>query len=380
MNTSNNEHDDFIQELIESIYIQLEQSIENTNKLEKFKLIIKGVINFLKENELSINSIRTGLIEFFHLRRSYIRSEYQYTFYQIGIIVENILGNGSDSTLNNELEESISGDTGSTVSGSTASSSTASGSIASGSTASGSTVSGSTVSGSTVSGSTFNSVSINDLNFALQLFTQPHLQNSQPLVYTYQPYMGLPTINVPTSSLPESGLAESSLAGSSLAGSSLADPSLHESNSLSNLGAFLLNMPVANLNDVDDNNEDDLPSLEPVGPSYNSAAANLLLNFVNIYMNGSHQPLAPMVDVKNVVTEKQLEKLKVATYSELKSEEAEKYKDCAICLDSFEKDSKLRILKCDHGFHVDCIDKWLTDCNYKCPVCRDDSNEHHAEI
>jgi hypothetical protein len=97
-------------------------------------------------------------------------------------------------------------------------------------------------------------------------------------------------------------------------------------------------------------------------------------------MNGAPPPLAPMVDVKNVVTEKQLEQLKVVTYSDLKTEEVEKCKDCAICLDSFEKESKLRILKCDHGFHVDCIDKWLTDCNYKCPVCRDDSNEHHAEI
>jgi hypothetical protein len=124
--------------------------------------------------------------------------------------------------------------------------------------------------------------------------------------------------------------------------------------------------------------DDEPPPLIEYG--YNSSAANLLLNFVNIYMNGMPPPLAPMVDVKNVVTEKQLEQLKVATYSELKSEEAEKYKECIICLDSFEKDSKLRILKCDHGFHVDCIDKWLTDCNYKCPVCRDDSNEHHAEI
>jgi hypothetical protein len=187
--------------------------------------------------------------------------------------------------------------------------------------------------------------------------------------------MGLPTVNVPTSSL----------SGSNLSGSTNSVSNIQ----LSNLGAFLLNMPAANSN-TDDNNEDNneeeddddnaLPPLEPVTHGFNSTTANLLLNFVNIYMNGMPPPLAPMVDVKNVVTEKQLEQLKVVTYSELKSEEAEKYKECIICLDSFEKDSKLRILKCDHGFHVDCIDKWLTDCNYKCPVCRDDSNEHHAEI
>jgi len=311
MNTLNNEHDDFIQELIESIYIQFEQSTENLNKQHKFRLIIKGVIDFLKENELSIDAIRTGLIEFFHLRRSYIRSEYQLSFHQIGIIVENYLSNGTDDELNTALENN-------------------------------------TNNTATAASSQSSMSSITSLAF--QLLSQSSIYDSQPIVYTYQPYMGLPTINVPVSNL--DGLAEP-----------IPPSNLNVANS-------------QNLNDVEDN--DAPPPLIPSG--YNSIASNLLLNFVNIYLNGSVPPLAPMVDVKNVVTEKQLEQLKVVNWSELKPEETEKYKDCVICLDSFENDSKLRILKCDHGFHVDCIDKWLTDCNYKCPVCRDDSNDHHAEI
>jgi len=358
MNTSENEHNDFIQELIETIYIQLEQSIENTNKLEKFKLIIKGVINFLKENELSNDAIRTGLIEFFHLRRSYVRTEYQIGFHQIGLIVENILANGSDVDLNNELEETSSGDTGAP----------------------------------SLSNNQSPMSAITSL--ALQLLSHQNLynlQNSQPLIYTYQPYMGLPTINVPTSGLTASGLTASGLTASGLTASGLTVSGSGVSGS-SSLASFLLNLPNQNViassveNEEEDDIEGDIEAENEVGPpiptvyGYNPSTANLLLNFVNIYMNGAPPPLAPMVDVKNVVTEKQLEQLKVVTYLDLKTEEIEKYKDCVICLDSFEKDSKLRILKCDHGFHVDCIDKWLTDCNYKCPVCRDDSNEHHAEI
>jgi hypothetical protein len=332
MSTSNNEHDDFIQELIENIYISLELSIENENKKEKFKVIIKGVVDFLKDNELSTESIRTGLIEFFHLRRSYIKTEYDFNFYQIGVIVEGLIAATPDeeieSNLNNESSASVPGQ----------------------------------LSGSQLSSS-------NELyNLAMQLLSQPTIPNYHPIVYTYQPYMHLPTVNIPTTNIVNS-TTEVPI-----------EPSqpINPSNiPVHNLNSYLFNIPVQNLNN--DNEEDEMPPLIPHG--YNNATTNLLLNFVNIYLNNaSMPPLAPMVDVKNVVTEKQLEQLKVATYSDLKTEEAEKCKDCAICLDSFEKDSKLRILKCEHGFHVDCIDKWLTDCNYKCPVCRDDSNEHHAEI
>lgn len=349
MSTSNNEHDDFIQELIENIYISLELSVENENKKEKFKLIIKGVVNFLKDNELSSESIRTGLIEFFHLRRSYIQTEYDFNFYQIGVIVEGLIA----ATPDEEIESNLNNNSNSTANDSSTNDSSAN--------------------------EQFNSqVSSTALyNLAMQLFTHNNIQNLQPIVYTYQPYMNLPTINVPTSSLYPAPVINSSVVTD---GPPV--PITNPSNvQLPNLNPYLFNIPMPNLNNNGSENDeaDEMPPL--MAPSYSTATTNLLLNFVNIYLNNaSMPPLAPMVDVKNVVTEKQLEQLKVATYSDLKPEETEKCKDCAICLDSFEKDSKLRILKCEHGFHVDCIDKWLTDCNYKCPICRDDSNEHHAEI
>ncbi|CDW55518.1 E3 ubiquitin-protein ligase Arkadia [Trichuris trichiura] len=42
---------------------------------------------------------------------------------------------------------------------------------------------------------------------------------------------------------------------------------------------------------------------------------------------------------------------------------------CSICLLEFERDDSIRTLRCNHFFHVRCIDRWLV-INKKCPVCR----------
>lgn len=44
--------------------------------------------------------------------------------------------------------------------------------------------------------------------------------------------------------------------------------------------------------------------------------------------------------------------------------------ECVICLSEFKASERLRILpKCNHGFHVKCIDKWLKS-HTSCPTCR----------
>lgn len=58
-------------------------------------------------------------------------------------------------------------------------------------------------------------------------------------------------------------------------------------------------------------------------------------------------------------------------YSEVKESKLGKgLLECAICLSEFEDDESLRLLpKCDHVFHSECIDAWLSGHN-TCPVCR----------
>ncbi|KAK8523180.1 hypothetical protein V6N13_113132 [Hibiscus sabdariffa] len=48
--------------------------------------------------------------------------------------------------------------------------------------------------------------------------------------------------------------------------------------------------------------------------------------------------------------------------------------ECAVCLSKFEDVEILRLLpKCKHGFHIDCIDKWLEK-HSSCPLCRQKVN------
>lgn len=43
---------------------------------------------------------------------------------------------------------------------------------------------------------------------------------------------------------------------------------------------------------------------------------------------------------------------------------------CAICLMDFSEGDKIRVLpKCNHRFHIGCIDKWLLS-HSSCPTCR----------
>ncbi|XWS39766.1 hypothetical protein CRYUN_Cryun18bG0082700 [Craigia yunnanensis] len=44
--------------------------------------------------------------------------------------------------------------------------------------------------------------------------------------------------------------------------------------------------------------------------------------------------------------------------------------ECSVCLNEFEEDETLRLLpKCNHAFHIPCIDTWLRS-HTNCPMCR----------
>jgi len=112
-------------------------------------------------------------------------------------------------------------------------------------------------------------------------------------------------------------------------------------------------------------------------PINNNILFNTAIDMFNIILTNPIINQQPMNDVKNVINTDELDKLPIKTLAEVDNE---KHKSCAICLDEYDKESQLRILNCEHSFHKDCIDKWLIECNYKCPVCRDDSNKHHSEV
>ncbi|MED6180738.1 hypothetical protein PIB30_012887 [Stylosanthes scabra] len=70
------------------------------------------------------------------------------------------------------------------------------------------------------------------------------------------------------------------------------------------------------------------------------------------------------------IKKKALKTFPIITYESSSTEVTGLDTECVICLSDFTNGEKLRILpKCNHGFHVRCIDKWLTS-HSSCPKCR----------
>jgi hypothetical protein len=68
---------------------------------------------------------------------------------------------------------------------------------------------------------------------------------------------------------------------------------------------------------------------------------------------------------KNRVPKSALKKIPTKKY-----QKTDKYDTCPICLNEYEEGVKIRLLPCEHIYHMDCIDKWLLRNNRFCPVCK----------
>jgi hypothetical protein len=93
--------------------------------------------------------------------------------------------------------------------------------------------------------------------------------------------------------------------------------------------------------------------------------ANLFSDLLTILQNpggvaGNYQDVVVGLDKND------LDKQKVDTYINFGDSTRD---SCSVCIDKFIPDDICRELKCNHLFHKDCIDHWLSD-NISCPVCR----------
>ncbi|XP_054807406.1 uncharacterized protein LOC129309740 isoform X1 [Prosopis cineraria] len=52
---------------------------------------------------------------------------------------------------------------------------------------------------------------------------------------------------------------------------------------------------------------------------------------------------------------------------------------CYICLVEYEEGDKIRVLPCNHEFHMACVDKWLKEIHGICPLCRGNVSEGFTE-
>lgn len=52
---------------------------------------------------------------------------------------------------------------------------------------------------------------------------------------------------------------------------------------------------------------------------------------------------------------------------------------CYICLAEYEEGDKIRVLPCQHEYHMSCVDKWLKEIHGVCPLCRGDVRQGATE-
>lgn len=58
----------------------------------------------------------------------------------------------------------------------------------------------------------------------------------------------------------------------------------------------------------------------------------------------------------------------IMKYNKLQNKDS--MQTCVICFDEFKELDVVRLLKCNHFFHLECVDKWLIAHLKKCPCCR----------
>ncbi|KAI8982447.1 hypothetical protein BDF20DRAFT_817294 [Mycotypha africana] len=63
------------------------------------------------------------------------------------------------------------------------------------------------------------------------------------------------------------------------------------------------------------------------------------------------------------------EAIPVISWSNDTKKELKDYQ-CLVCLDEFATKQPVRVLKCHHVFHRECVDRWLCEAHNSCPVCR----------
>lgn len=73
-------------------------------------------------------------------------------------------------------------------------------------------------------------------------------------------------------------------------------------------------------------------------------------------------------DEKVTLTLDQFQKLKTRV-----ADVTDKEKECNICIETFSEGDNLVTLPCQHYFHKECAEKWLTTEKVTCPVCRTDT-------
>lgn len=86
----------------------------------------------------------------------------------------------------------------------------------------------------------------------------------------------------------------------------------------------------------------------------------------------------PDIEFENVQVPLDPEILCTLPIKVISTQDVESHNTCAICMSEFESGEQVRTLRCNHDFHLPCIDRWLLQ-DTSCPLCRHDQREEYEE-
>lgn len=107
---------------------------------------------------------------------------------------------------------------------------------------------------------------------------------------------------------------------------------------------------------------------------------NMIFQAIENGTIGINNQFGPMEDVKLILGQEELDKIPISSYKNIDQELKKKNENCLVCRDDLCDNDTVRILKCNHVFHTDCIDNWLTNHSYKCPCCRQEAGIHKPNL
>ncbi|KAK9013291.1 hypothetical protein V6N11_041305 [Hibiscus sabdariffa] len=121
--------------------------------------------------------------------------------------------------------------------------------------------------------------------------------------------------------------------------------------------SFLKNGPLKSTNSIRGN-----AMCTPVTSSSDSATTSL--DSV-VY----HDELSLYHAASEIYIEEYRSRIPTIRFDDLHSHEPPEY-DCPVCRCSFEPESEIDLLPCNHLFHKECLEKWLRYLRGTCPLCR----------
>jgi hypothetical protein len=104
----------------------------------------------------------------------------------------------------------------------------------------------------------------------------------------------------------------------------------------------------------------------------NNHIIDTLFNYVvnTTFSDFTYTDLNELNDVKITLSKEQFDK-----FEKMDVSDSDKLTNCSICMDNYELNEKMIILKCNHTYHEKCIENWLCNQKVTCPICRKDTRE-----